>query len=119
MSRSSPLGLVADGSGRTPTVGVPRVLYVVCACVRACLGRVAEWRQSRTLRTPERGWPQKKVVDYPRVLEDEERERKLALACKLRCDHLSVAEYKYNVVYIALDLLTLTSGPEPRHLSTE
>eukprot|EP00962_Isochrysis_galbana_P031180 scaffold10145_cov116-Isochrysis_galbana.AAC.7 len=59
MSRSSPLGLVADGSGRTPTVGVPRVLSVVCACVHVCLprtrGRVEA--QTRTLRTPERGWP--------------------------------------------------------------
>eukprot|EP00962_Isochrysis_galbana_P038691 scaffold13752_cov122-Isochrysis_galbana.AAC.3 len=56
MPRSSPLGLVADGSGRTPTVGVPRV-FVCCLCMCAFLGRVAEWRQSRTLRTPERGWP--------------------------------------------------------------
>eukprot|EP00962_Isochrysis_galbana_P036624 scaffold12688_cov146-Isochrysis_galbana.AAC.7 len=41
MSRSSPLGLAADGSGRTPTVGVPQcrmcacvvIVVVVCACV--------------------------------------------------------------------------------------
>eukprot|EP00962_Isochrysis_galbana_P002237 scaffold587_cov109-Isochrysis_galbana.AAC.5 len=38
MSRSSPLGLVADGSGRTPTVGVPRVVSCLLS-VHVCLPR--------------------------------------------------------------------------------
>eukprot|EP00962_Isochrysis_galbana_P017557 scaffold5045_cov127-Isochrysis_galbana.AAC.3 len=46
MSRSSPLGLVADGSGRTPTMGVPRVLFVVCSCVPSSdAWPSGEWRQ--------------------------------------------------------------------------
>eukprot|EP00962_Isochrysis_galbana_P055772 scaffold27560_cov142-Isochrysis_galbana.AAC.6 len=64
---------VADGSGRTPTVGVPRVLSVVCACVPSSdAWPSGEWRQSRTLRTPERGWP---IVDPEIVVQGEGAER--------------------------------------------